>query len=162
MITLISKFPFFKIKKNKYNEIIINDNFRTEKQKELIKFIKGILSVDQVPINKIRFVFAPLFFYDIGNDKVNPIFQILLPEKYNSKKDRPIIEIGKSEKTIPIRFSEYVDIDDNLIKLVLKHSKKGIVMYINENYFNGTVGIVNIDTVIEYYNQTIEDYELIT
>jgi len=160
MFKLIPKFPFFKIKKVGYKEIIMNDDVLTEHQKEMIKFVKGILSINQIPTNKIRFVFVPTFLYDIDNDKINPVFTIMIPKKLGWRKKKPILEIGKPKNTIPIKFIEYVDIDDyERIKPVVKASKKGVVMYINEQTFHGIVGACNLDATIEYHNQISENYE---
>lgn len=154
MIKFISKFPYFKIEKSGYERIVMNDHERTDHQKEMIKFVKGILSVNQIPTNKIRFVFTPSFLYDIDNDKINPVFTIMMPKKFGGRKKRPIVEIGKPENSINIKFREYIDIDDvDIIKPVVKASKKGIVIYIDERTFDGMVGAVNLDICIAEHNQ---------
>lgn len=158
MISFISKFPYFKIEKSGYERIVMNDHERTDHQKEMIKFVKGILSVNQIPTNKIRFVFTPSFLYDIDNDKINPVFTIMMPKNFGGRKKRPIVEIGKPENSIKISFSDYVDIDDtDIIKPVVKASKKGVVMYIDELTFNGIVGAVNLDACIAEYNRLQEN-----
>jgi len=160
MLKLTSKFPFFKIEKFGYERIVMNDHENTEKQKEMIKFVTGILSVNQIPINKIRFVFTPSFLYDINNDKINPVYQIMIPNKLGGRTKKPIVEIGKPENSITIKFCEYVDIDDyETIKPVVKASKKGVVMYIDEINFQGIVGACNLDTSIAFHYQLLENFE---
>jgi len=160
MLKLISKFPFFKFEKSGYEKIVMNDHELTDHQKEQIKFIKGILSVNQIPTNKIRFVFTPSFLYDIDNNKINPVFTIMMPEKLGGRRKKPILEIGKPANSIKIKFSDYVDIDDyEVIKPVVKASKKGVVMYIDEHNFEGVVGAVNLDISIAHYNQFLENFE---
>ena len=57
MIKFTSKFPYISIVKGSYETIIMNNNELTPKQRELIDFIDGILSVNSIPSNKIRYVF---------------------------------------------------------------------------------------------------------
>jgi len=161
MLKLTSKFPFFKVEKFSYEKIVMNDHENTEKQKEMIKFVTGILSVNQIPINKIRFVFMPSFLYDIDKDKINPVYQIMMPNLVNKgRKKRLILEIGKPENSFTIKINEYVDIDDyETIKPIVKSSKKGMVMYINEIDFQGVVGACNLDVCIDDHNQLLENYE---
>jgi len=160
MLKFISKFPFLKIEKAGYERIVMNDGERTDHQKEMIKHVKEILSVNQIPTNKIRFVFVPVFLYDIDNDEINPVFTILMPKNLGWRNKKPIVEIGKPENTIRIKFNDYVDIDDyNLIKPVVKASKKGVVIYIDEFNFNGIVGAINLDISIAHYNQFLENFE---
>jgi len=159
MIKLISKFPFIKFEKSGYITVSVNGKELTDHQKEMIKFVRGILSVNQIPINKIRFVFAPTFLYDIDKNEINPVFQLMIP-KYPFRRKKGIIEIGKPLNTISIKFSDFVNIDDDeIIKPVVKASKKGVVMYIDEATFNGIVGACNLDTCIKHYNQTLENFE---
>jgi len=147
MIKFISKFPFISIVKSKYEIIVMNDNEFTSKQKEIIKFINGNLSVDNIPINKIRYVFNHTFLYDINNNEINPVYQIMKPINFGWKK-KPCLEIGKPENSIQINFVKYIDIDD-ITKQMVMISKKGIVLYVEEYQFYGEVGIVNLDFLIK-------------
>ena len=157
MLKLTSKFPFFKVEKFSYEKIVMNDHENTEKQKEMIKFVTGILSVNQIPINKIRFVFMPSFLYDIDKDKINPVYQIMMP-KNEGRKKRPILEIDKPKNSFTVRINKYVDIDDyETIKPVVMSSKKGVVMYIDEINFEGVVGACNLDACIDDHNQLLEN-----
>lgn len=149
MIKLISKFPFIDFIKGSYQTIVMNDNYLTSKQRELIKFINGILSVDNISINKIRYVFTSSFLYDIDNNKINPVYQVMKPINFGRKK-KPDIEIGKPENSITITFEEFVNIDDfEIIKMFMNLNKKGVVMYINENDFHRFVGIIGLNVNVE-------------
>ena len=162
MLKFISKFPFFKIEKSGYIKVTVNNKKLTDHQKEMIKFITGILSINQIPINKIRFVFTPTFLYDIDNNSINPIFQIMIPN-YPLRKHKPIIEIDKPVNSTTIKFVDYINIDDHqIIKPIVKASKKGVVMYINESNFDGIVGACNLDVCIAHHNQFLENFEYIT
>ena len=160
MIKLISKFPFFKIEDSGYERIVMNDHSPTDKQIELIKSVKETLSMNQIPINKIRFVFTPSFLYDVDNNKINPVFTIMMPKKLGWRKRKPIIEVDKPANSFTVRFCEYVDIDDaETIKPVVKSSKKGVVFFIDEKNFEGVVGACNLDASIAFHQQLIENFE---
>jgi hypothetical protein len=160
MLKLISKFPFLKVEKSGYERIVMNDHENTEKQMKLIKSVKETLSLNQIPTHKIRFIFVPSFLYDIDNDKINPVFVIMMPKKLGNKKKKPIIEINKPQNSIKISIMEYVNIDDHeIIKPLVKSSKRGVVMYLDEIDFQGVVGAVNLDISIAQHNQTLENFK---
>lgn len=146
MIKFISKFPYISIVKGSYETIVMNDNELTQKQRELINFIDGILSVDSIPTNKIRYVFNHSFLYDIDNNKINPVYQIRRAVNFGKKKLD--IEIGKPENSHNINIIEYIDIDD-INKETVKSSKRGIVLFVEEYQFYGNVGIVDLDFIVE-------------
>lgn len=147
MIKFTSKFPYITIVKGGYLNITMNNDELTQKQKDLIKFINGILSVDNVPINKIRYVFNYTFLYDIDNNVINPKYQVMKPTNLGWKK-KPCIEIGKPENSIQINFVKYIDIDD-ITKQMVMISKRGVVLYVDEYQFDGEVGIINLDFLIK-------------
>lgn len=149
MIKFTSKFPYISIVKGSYLTIVMNNDELTPKQRELIDFIDGILSINSIPSNKIRYVFNRSFLYDIDNNKINPTYQVMRPINFGRKK-KPDIEIGKPENTINITIGEHIDIDDfEIIKFFIKQNKKGVVIYINENDFHGIVGIIGLNSSIE-------------
>jgi hypothetical protein len=127
MWVFISKFPFIEnrvvFKPEDYTTIIVNGKPLTTAQRETIRIAKNVLSREQIPLNKIRFVFDRTFEYDVDTDTVNPKYKRLVP-KIQSKKIHPI-EIGKPENIMEIHLGLY---DFDYIKDVVKSSKMGVVM----------------------------------
>lgn len=106
----------------------------SESLKTLINTNKQLLLDNHVPINKIRFVFQPIFTYDIDNNIINPKYDILLPINGNNglfAKDHPVIEINKPKNMIKIPINSYC-VEDNykFIKHLVKNSKLGVVIMI--------------------------------
>lgn len=139
----ISWFPFIKfdkkyvsVKRKLYKKYINNNYEHNDYCKSLIKINRDKLSLYGVPLNKIRFVFYEQFCYDIDNDIVNPKFETLLPvdEFGNIDENRSIIELGVPQNLIQIHVNKY-GMPDNyqFIKEVLKKSKRGIVIHVNDD-----------------------------
>ena len=102
----------------------------------LINKNKTYLLDNNVPLNKIRFVFQPTFNYDVDKDIINPKFDVLFPINGNNGlfcKDKPEITINKPKNLITIAVDSY-RFDDNykFIKDCLKSTKRGIVIYISD------------------------------
>ena len=132
-------FPeIFKVFKKKivYKKHTLGSNTRQAWQKELIRKNQNFLSANQVPINKIRFVFQPCFQYDIDADKINPVYDIMFPIRTDTGlfvKDSPIIEVGKPLNLMTIGVGNYQMADNYAyLKETLKRCKLGIVIFIND------------------------------
>ncbi len=129
----VEKFNFFK-GKIVYQKHSLGTDVINAKQKELITKNRNLLSDNRVPLNKIRFVFQPTFTYDIDNDVINPKYDILLPVRGDDglyDKNSPVIEIGKPKNIIMASVLTYETPDNyQLLKQILKHSKRGIVIFI--------------------------------
>lgn len=98
---------------------------------------KTYLLDNNVPINKIRFVFQPTFNYDIDNDIINPKYDVLLPINGNTGlfcSNEPEITINCPKNMMMISVDSY-RFDDNykFLKNVVKNTKKGIVIYVSDN-----------------------------
>jgi hypothetical protein len=121
-------------KKIVYKKHTLGSNTRQAWQKELIRKNQNLLSANQVPINKIRFVFQPCFQYDIDADKINPMYNIMIPIYTDTGlfvKDSPIIEVGKPLNMMTISVGNYQMADNYAyLKETLKRSKLGIVIFI--------------------------------
>jgi hypothetical protein len=142
--------------------------------RELVKWNKNILLDNQVPINKVRFVFQSSFTYDVDGDIINPKYRVMLPvDEKNGLfvNNAVILEIDKPKTLIKIVVKSYRT-DDNYayLKAVLKYCKRGIVIYIGESdkidYFTGEadphkfsvdgeiIRFANLDEEVqEYVNQ---------
>ena len=85
------KFPFIKIipKIVDYESIIVNEKQLSDEEKKQLKEAKEILSLHQIPLNKVRFVFDVKFTYDVTNNIVNPRYVKLVPKK-KTKYDQSI------------------------------------------------------------------------
>jgi len=162
-------YKYINIFKNKVvyeKHTIGNNGVAPDSHKELIKANKQLLLDNQVPINKIRFVFQPTFTYDVNNNIINPKYDIMLPINGNTglhAKDHPIIEINKPNIKM-IRVNSY-DVDDNyeFIKNLIKKSKLGVVIMLanevvtlfdgrEEQYFfsvdSEVIRLINLDEEI--------------
>jgi hypothetical protein len=145
----------------------------TDHQKSLVKLNRGLLLDNQVPINKVRFVFSPTFTYDVDKDVINPKYDAMLPLNGSTglfKKKAPIIEIGKPEKFIRVNVDSY-KVNDNyeLITDMLNYGKRGVVIFIvdemianfvvdkgiPERYHFGVdteeLRIASLDATVEHY-----------
>lgn len=133
---------FFGIPKRKrtptqYQRVDVGDDFSADFE-ELIKKNKELLRMNGVNLNKIRFIFAPSFHYDIENNVVNPTFTAFIPLRTDGSGDfdehAPIVEVDKPKETILDTVHSYV-VEDNyeFIKELTKRTKRGIVIYIIEH-----------------------------
>jgi hypothetical protein len=123
--------------------------------------------LNQVPLDKIRFVFNPCFTYDADKNIVNPKYEIFIPLRKDGSglfdNKAPVIEFNKPEKLMMVSVSNY-KVDDNydFIKQMVKKSKRGVVIFIaddttflNEPYHYSVdtevIRLINLDEAIEYY-----------
>jgi hypothetical protein len=172
----ISEFPYVKFKKryspNEYkrfdNSVELN-----QKSKDMIKTNRDLLSLNQVPLDKIRFVFNPCFTYDVDKNIINPKYETFIPLRKDGSglfdNKAPVIEFGKPEKLMMVTVLTY-KVDDNyeFIKEMIKKSKRGVVIFIADDttFFNEqyqfsvdseVIRLVNLDEATEYYKfNTVE------
>jgi len=166
---------------NEYKREKIGDIKPNKEQQGLIKRNRELLSHNQVPLNKIRFVLNPMFSYDIDKNEINPKYEVMIPLRTDGSglfdKDAPIIEIGKPDKIMSVCVNSY-RVDDNykFIKETLKKSKRGIAIFIMDEMcvnMNGTtepyhssvdsevIRFINLDDAVELYEkQTYENESL--
>lgn len=140
-----------------------------EIMRELVRKNKALLLNNQVPINKIRFVFQPTFTYDVDKDVVNPKYQVMLPvdEKGLFVKDAVVVEIGKPENIIRVNVRSYrTDNNYEYLKAILKYCKKGVAIYIGTdnqvNYFTGEPDHVKFSVDCEVIRFANLDEEILT
>jgi len=120
-----------------YHKCEMGMEVKSEKVKQHLKKNKDLLSLNGINLNKIRFVNLPTFNYDVENNVVNPKFTMMIPLRKNGSKlfdnKSPVIEIDKPKNLIRGDVNCY-RVDDNygFIKELVKKSKRGIVIYIEE------------------------------
>lgn len=139
-------------------------------QKDLINKNRQLLLDNQVPINKIRFVFQPSFEYDVDKNIINPKYDTMIPIDGGTgkvKMGQPEINIGRPENLIYVPVITY-KVDDNyaFIKHMVKKTKRGIAIFIvdemitnlkgeKEHYHSSVdcevIRLINLDDAIEYY-----------
>jgi hypothetical protein len=138
----ISKFPFLKFKKryipHEYVRIPTNSTILREKEKTLIAKNRQLLSLNQISLNKIRFVFKPTFTYDVDHNIINPHYETFMPLRKDGSglfdNNAPVIEINKPKNLISIGVDTYKTDDSYaLIKQMVKKSKKGIVIFLADD-----------------------------
>jgi hypothetical protein len=157
-MSLIPKFLFLLFQKKDepelYKTIILNNKVMSKAQKELIKSCRKILSDNNVPLNKIRFILESSFMYDIDKNTINPTYKQLIPKN----KKRPIIEIDKPKNLMTIFLGEYeTENNFDVVKTLLKKTKKGLIILANNIDYNLIISIANLDDAIIFYNQQIVD-----
>jgi len=158
MLQLIRKFPFFKHVEVQtppnFDTVIVNGEELTELEKKQIKAAKDLFILQQIPLNKVRFVFDFKFTYDIDKDIVNPKYTVLVPRK--KKKNNHPIEIGVPENLMTISVGVYqTDYDDfNNVRSIIKNTKKGVVVKLSHiEHFSGLehdMLMANLDKAIEF------------
>ncbi|MFA5207567.1 MAG: hypothetical protein WC428_02805 [Candidatus Paceibacterota bacterium] len=163
MLQLIRKFPFFKIVEVQtppnFDTVIVNSEELTEIEKQQIKAAKELLSLHQIPLNKVRFIFDFKFTYDVDKNIVNPKYTILVPRK--KKKNNHPIEINVPENLMTIAVGVYqTDYDDfENVKNIIKNSKKGVVIKLNHvdhfSKLDSDVLMANLDGAIEFHKNSI-------
>jgi len=123
-------------KKIVYEKVHVGGNTRSKSQQALIKKNQNLLRENQVPLNKIRFVFQPNFEYDVDKNIINPPYQIMIgthPDTGLCVKDAPIIEVGKPENLMAISVGSYKTANNYAyIKETLKRCKIGIAIFISD------------------------------
>lgn len=97
----------------------------------MIEYNIKILLKNNIDNKKVRFVFNPVFNYDIDNDEINPKLNILLPMLSDGRFDNTKSEINLENRNIKkISVDSYEqNIKDN--------SNKGFVFFIaNDKSYN--------------------------
>jgi hypothetical protein len=135
-----SKFPFLKFKKRDtpYEYVLIftqNLTILNEKEKVLIRKNKELLSLNQIPLNKIRFIFKPTFTYDVDHNIINPHYETFMPLRKDGSgffdDNAPVIEINKPKNLLKLAVDTYRTNDSYaIIKQMVKKSKRGVVIFI--------------------------------
>ena len=162
MLQLIRKFPFFKIIEVQtppnFNTVIVNGEELTEIEKKQIKNAKDLFTRNEIPINKVRFIFDFTFTYDVDKDVVNPKYTVLVPRK--KKDDNHAIEINVPENLMTIEVGVYETEYDyyNNVRSIIKSTKKGVVIKLNfKEQFSGLdhdVLMANLDNAIEFHKNS--------
>ena len=163
MIKFIKKYPFIKIipKIVDYNSVIINEKVLSDEEKRQIKEAKEILSLHQIPLNKVRFIFDVKFTYDVTKDIVNPRYVKLIPKK-KTKYDQSI-DIDAPTNLMTILVGTYqTDYDDfKNVREIIRKSKKGVVIMLdnsgsgNLSGLNYNILMANLDAAINFHNNII-------
>ena len=162
MIKFIRKYPFIKIipKIVDYNSVIVNEKVLSDEEKRQIKEAKEILSLHQIPLNKVRFVFDVKFTYDITNNIVNPRYVKLIPKK-KTKHDQSI-DVDAPTDLMTILVGTYqTDYDDfKNVREIIRKSKKGVVITLDDSGSGNLSGLdynilmTNLDSAIEFYKNS--------
>lgn len=146
----IPRFPFFSFKKrhspNEYLKVKLHDISKDNKFKDLIQRNRELLSLNNVPINKIRFVPQPSFQYDVEKDVINPTYEVFIPLRKDGSglfdNKAPVVELNKPLKLIMINVSSY-RVEDNyaFLRILAKKSKRGLAVFIvDEEFMNFQTG----------------------
>ena len=162
MLQLIRKFPFFKHVEVQtppnFDTIIVNGEELTEIEKKQIKAARDLFTRNEIPLNKVRFIFDFTFTYDVDKDIVNPKYTVLVPRK--KKKDNHPIEIGVPENLMTIEVGVYQSDYDEFknVRNIIKNTKKGVVIKLNHiDQFSGLdhdVLMANLDKAIEFHKNS--------
>jgi hypothetical protein len=156
------KFPFIKIipKIVDYVSVIVNEKQLSDEEKRQLKEAKEILSLHQIPLNKVRFVFDVKFTYDVTNNIVNPRYVKLVPKK-KTKYDQSIAIDAPTDLMTILVGTYQTDYDDfKNVREIIRKSKKGVVITLND-LGTGKIGLdycilmANLDTAIDFHNNVI-------
>ena len=163
MINFIKKYPFIKIipKIVDYESIIVNEKQLSDEEKRELKEAKEILSLHQIPLNKVRFVFDIKFTYDVTNNIVNPRYVKLIPKK-KTKYDQSI-DVDAPTDLMTILVGTYqTDYDDfKNVREIIRKSKKGVVIMLGDSGSGNLSGLeynilmANLDAAIDFHNNII-------
>jgi hypothetical protein len=163
MIKFIGKYPFIEIVPNivDYKSVIVNEKQLSDEEKRQLKEAKEILSLHQIPLNKVRFVFDMKFTYDVTNNVVNPRYVKLIPKK-KTKHDQSI-DIDAPADLMTIIVGTYqTDYDDfKNVREIIRKSKKGVVIMLDDSGSGNLSGIeynilmANLDVAINFHNNII-------
>ena len=163
MIKFIRKYPFIKVipKIVDYESVIVNEKVLSEEEKRQIKEAKEILSLHQIPLNKVRFVFDMKFTYDVTNNIVNPRYVKLIPKK-KTKYDQSIDVDAPAELMTIIVGTYQTDYDDfKNVREIIRKSKKGVVIMLDDSGSGNLSGIeynilmANLDVAVNFHNNII-------
>ena len=152
-----SNFPFIKKKKIRYVKFEVGV---VKGYEILIKDYRKMLLENQIPINKVRFVFQPTFTYDIDGDVVNPKYTVMLPVDIKTgafNNNYPTIEIGKPKNIMMISVKSYMYQDNfAFLREKIKKTKRGIVMYRPIDTFDNRMRIADLDEEVSQLMSNIE------
>ena len=124
----------------------------------LYKNCKTLLSENQIPLKKIRFVYEKSFIYDVDNNKINPEYETIIP----IKKKHPVIEVDKPENTMEVFLGEYRTVDNYAtLKQLTGKTKKGIAFLVHAD-IEDVMWLTNLDDAINHYWNGWEEFEYIT
>ena len=142
-------------------------------QEKLFAKNKKLLLDNQVPIGKVRFVFSPMFDYDVDKNIINPKYVLMLPIDAKTGKfvkNVPEISVNKPHNLIKTPVVTFC-VEDNyaFIKEIVKKSKRGIVIFLADemvyakdkgvpmHYYSGVdadcIRFTNLDEVVERYKK---------
>lgn len=162
------KHSFLKLigKKITYEKHKVGGDMRTKSQQALIKKNQNLLSENQVPLNKVKFVFQPNFEYDVDNNVINPQYNIYLPINVNTGEydtETPVIAEGKPGSIMAVSVGSYQTADNYAyIKELLKRTKIGIAIFISDEVLSDgtpychsvsdeTVRLAVLDDAVEHF-----------
>ena len=157
------KFPFIKIipKIVDYESIIVNEKQLSDEEKKQLKEAKEILSLHQIPLNKVRFVFDVKFTYDVTNNIVNPRYVKLVPKK-KTKYDQSIAIDAPTDLMTILVGTYQTDYDDfKNVREIIRKSKKGVVIMLGDSGSGNLSGLeynilmANLDAAIDFHNNII-------
>jgi hypothetical protein len=162
MIKFIKKYPFLNIvpKPVDYDSVIMNEKELSDEEKRQIKLAKELLSLHQIPLNKIRFIFDTKFTYDVIKDVVNPRYVKLIPKK--KTKHNHTIDVDAPAELMTITVGTYQTDDDEFknVREIIRKSKKGVVISLDD-LGTGKIGLdycllmANLDSAINFHNSNI-------
>ena len=126
--------------KTVYEKYTLGGTTISAKEKKLIHDNQKLLMANQVPINKVRFVFRPQFTYDVDKNVINPVYYAFFPMNENNglfAKNEPVIEVDKPDNLMTVVVGSY-KMDDNYVflKETLKRCKRGVAIMISDEILN--------------------------
>jgi hypothetical protein len=159
--------------KTVYEKYTLGGTTISAKEKKLIHDNQKLLMANQVPINKVRFVFHQQFTYDIDKNIINPVYYAFFPMNGNNGKfikDEPVIELGKPDKLITVVVGSYQTADNYVyLKETLKRCKRGVAIMIADEIISTVSGpevykfsvadevihFAVLDDAVEHYNAVV-------
>lgn len=161
MLKFSSKYPFVRIvrvpKPEDFDTFIKNNAELSLQEKILVKGARDLLFSNNIPLNKVRFVFDRNFEYDVDTDTVNPKYTILKPKK--AWRNVHTIEIDKPENLMTISLGLYqTDHDDfDNVRKIIKRSKRGVVIKLDrvDKYdgLNYSFLMANLDNAVKFFEE---------
>jgi hypothetical protein len=180
----IPQYPYVKFKeisifkgRTVYEKHTMGVKKPNKKQEELIRKNRNLLLEHRVPINKVKFVFAPSFEYDVDKNEVSPVYHVMLPINGNNglfAKGEPVIEVGKPRNLMLVNVGSY-KFDDNYeyLKGLLKTAKRGIAIFIADEEITDldipykfsvddeVIRLANLDTAVEHYGNVEQEIQTV-
>jgi len=145
----------FKRKVEYHPPVVMRTHVVPNTTQHLYKNCKNILSENQIPLKKIKFVYEKSFIYDVDNNKINPEYKTIIP----IKKNHPVIEVDKPENTMEVFLGEYRTVDNYAtLKQLTGKTKKGIAFLVHADIEN-VMWLSNLDDAVNHYWNSWEDFE---